>query len=137
MPEFKNGFDKARMNKDSDERLVVNGEYRDANNIQISTSEGSNVGVAQNISGNKRHATIDHTANAVYDIPTTSTCVASISSDDRDKIYYFVSAGDTNNSNAEPAICKDYILEHDVVTEKTKYVFVDIYKVTTKFGPYS
>ena len=134
MPEFKNGFDKAKMNKDSDERLVANGEYRDANNIQVSTSEGSNVGVAQNISGNKQHATIDHTANAVYGVPTTSTCVASISSDDRDKIYYFVSAGDINNSYSEPAICKDYILEYDVITEKTKYVFVDIYKVTTKIN---
>ena len=60
MPEFKHGFNKARMNKDVDERLVPNGEYRDANNIQISTSEGSNVGVAQNLSGNIRHATIDH-----------------------------------------------------------------------------
>ena len=41
------------MNKDLDERLVPNGEYRDALNIEISTSEGSNVGSVQNIKGNK------------------------------------------------------------------------------------
>ena len=119
--EIKKNFVGGAMNKDLDERLVPQGYYRDAHNVEIVTSEGSNVGVAQNISGNKKHATIDHTANAVYNVPTTSTCVASISSDDRDKIYYFVSAGDTNNSNAEPAICKDYVLEYDVITEKTKY----------------
>ncbi len=38
MAELKHSFDKARMNKDKDERLVPTGEYRDANNIQVSTS---------------------------------------------------------------------------------------------------
>mgnify|MGYP003109933072 FL=1 len=131
MPEFKHGFNKARMNKDVDERLVPNGEYRDANNIQISTSEGSNVGVAQNLSGNIRHATIDHTSDAVYNIPTTATCVASIAAADKDKIYYFVCASDLNNAAGRPDICKDYILEYDTITEKTKYVFVDIWRVRT------
>ena len=42
------------MNKDLDERLVPNGEYTDAMNIQVSTSEGSDVGTVQNILGNKK-----------------------------------------------------------------------------------
>ena len=37
------------MNKDLDERLVPNGEYRDAQNIEVVTSEGSDVGSVQNI----------------------------------------------------------------------------------------
>ena len=52
MPELKRNFIKGRMNKDLDERLVPIVEYRDALNIQVSTSEGSNVGTAQNIKGN-------------------------------------------------------------------------------------
>ena len=52
MPELKRNFLKGRMNKDLDERLISDGEYRDALNIQVSTSEGSNVGTAQNIKGN-------------------------------------------------------------------------------------
>ena len=52
MPELKRNFLKGRMNKDLDERLISNGEYRDALNIQVSTSEGSNVGTAQNVKGN-------------------------------------------------------------------------------------
>ena len=40
------------MNKDLDERLVPNGEYRDAQNIEIITSEGSGVGSVQNVLGN-------------------------------------------------------------------------------------
>ena len=40
------------MNKDLDERLVPNGEYRDALNIEITSSEGSNVGSAQTLRSN-------------------------------------------------------------------------------------
>ena len=49
MPELKHNFLKGRMNKDLDERLVPNGEYRDALNIEISTSEDSNTGAVQNV----------------------------------------------------------------------------------------
>ena len=39
MPEFKRNFSQAKMNKDMDERLVPAGQYRDAKNVQISTSD--------------------------------------------------------------------------------------------------
>ena len=52
MPEIKHNFTKGKMNKDLDERLVPNGEYRHAMNIQVSTSEGSDVGTVQNLMGN-------------------------------------------------------------------------------------
>ena len=54
MPEIKNSFTQGRMNKDFDERLIPNGQYRDALNIQVSTSEESNIGTVQNILGNER-----------------------------------------------------------------------------------
>ena len=53
MPELKRTFSGGIMNKDLDERLVPNGQYRDALNVQVSTSEGSDVGALQNILGNK------------------------------------------------------------------------------------
>ena len=52
MPEIKHVFNQGKMNKDLDERLVENGQYRHAMNIQVSTSEGSDVGAVQNILGN-------------------------------------------------------------------------------------
>ena len=54
MPEIKHQFTGGKMNKDLDERLVPKGEYRHADNIQVSTSEGSNVGTIQNILGGLR-----------------------------------------------------------------------------------
>jgi len=52
MPEIKNNFLQGKMNKDLDDRLIPNGQYRDASNIQISKSENSDVGTVQNIKGN-------------------------------------------------------------------------------------
>lgn len=40
------------MNKDLDDRLIPNGEYRNAVNTQISKSEGQNVGALENVLGN-------------------------------------------------------------------------------------
>ena len=52
MAEIKNTFTQGKMNKDLDERILPNGQYRDAMNIEVTTSEGSNVGTVQNILGN-------------------------------------------------------------------------------------
>jgi hypothetical protein len=46
------------MNKDLDERLIPNGEYRDALNINVSTSTGSDVGSIENAKGNSRISTL-------------------------------------------------------------------------------
>jgi hypothetical protein len=40
------------MNKDLDERLIPEGVYRDALNIDVDTDDGSNIGVARNQDGN-------------------------------------------------------------------------------------
>ena len=53
MPELKRSFQSGRMNKSLDERLVPNGEYRDAINIEIATSESDDLGSAQTTMGNE------------------------------------------------------------------------------------
>ena len=52
MPELNHNFTSGKMNKDLDERLVPNGEYRDALNLEVASSDDSQVGAFQNIKGN-------------------------------------------------------------------------------------
>ena len=52
MAESKNNFTNSKMNKDLDDRLVPKGQYRDGQNITVSSSEGDDVGTMQNILGN-------------------------------------------------------------------------------------
>ena len=40
------------MNKDLDDRLIPNGEYRDARNISVGRSEDDDIGALENVKGN-------------------------------------------------------------------------------------
>jgi len=52
MAEFKNSFLRSKMNKDLDDRLIPNGEYRDAQNISVGKSEADDIGALETILGN-------------------------------------------------------------------------------------
>jgi hypothetical protein len=148
MAEFKRVFSKAIMNKDMDERLVPNGQYRDANNIEISTSEASEVGTVQTVLGNtQRNQRVTSsslveqfsggtmsTSNSTFAGPhNKSVVVGSIATPDTDKIYYMVAAGGFSDSPGEVVHTSssrlvDYILEYDTIEKIHRYVFVDIYQ---------
>ena len=83
MPEIKHNFTGGKMNKDLDERIIPKGQYFDAMNIQVSTSEGSNVGTAQNILGNSM-------VPGQGFISDDAVCVGSIADEKNDKLYWFV-----------------------------------------------
>ena len=112
MPELKRNFVKGRMNLDLDERLVIDGEYRKAMNIEVSTSEGSNVGTVQSVLGNNMVS-----ANIV---PDGGNVVGSVADERANKIYYLVAG---NN--------KDIIAEYSSSTSSIP-VLVDIYNVLIK-----
>ena len=52
MAETKNTFIKSKMNQDLDQRLVPNGEYREAFNVSVSQAEGADVGTLETVLGN-------------------------------------------------------------------------------------
>ena len=102
MPELKHHFRAGRMNKDLDERLVPNGEYRNAENIEIATSESSEVGTIQNVVGNTKivgktydantqTVTADWSSNYIDDL-TSPTCIGSIKDTQNDKLYWFIAS---------------------------------------------
>ena len=85
MPEIKNQFTGGKMNKDLDERLIPKGEYVDAMNIQISTSENSEVGTVQNILGNSIAS--GNISLASYN---RHRCIGSVSDEKNDSLYWFI-----------------------------------------------
>jgi hypothetical protein len=95
MPELKRNFIQGRMNKDLDERLVPSGEYRDALNVEVNTSEGANVGTVQTLKGNTLLLTeqLNDTYNLTADnhlFSKNAVCVGSIANQAENKIYWFV-----------------------------------------------
>jgi rRNA processing protein Gar1 len=111
MPEIKHVFSQGKMNKDLDERLVPNGQYRHALNVQISSSEGSDVGTVQNILGNTKLSSF---------IGVNPKCVGAIADDKNNALYWFVKTQ-----------YYDFILEYKNKTLTP--VLVDVNKNVLKF----
>jgi len=84
MPEISNNFRLGRMEKDLDDRLVPNGAYRDALNVEVATSEGSDVGALQKVLGNTKKGTIGSMSNPV--------CIGSVRDTENNKIYWFINS---------------------------------------------
>ncbi len=120
MPDLKRTFAKAKMNKDIDERILPNGEYRHALNVQVSTSDNGDIGSLRNIRGNTR---LSNVVNSGTYGSSSSKCVGIVENSATDKIYYFLPS--------PSAIKRDCIIEYNTATDKLAYVFVDIYEVTT------
>ena len=91
MPEIKHTFSACKMNKDLDERLVPNGEYRDALNVRVSTSDASDVGALNNILGNAKLFP-DPTRNTgvAFNLNPNAQCVGAVSDDKNNSFYCFV-----------------------------------------------
>ena len=123
MPEIKHNFTGGKMNKDVDQRLVPKGEYRDAMNIQVSTSEGSDVGTVQNILGNQ-HGCIDGSLDS---ITNNSTTVGSVTDEKTDSLYWFISGGQPQPG--PNVTMRDSIWRH-TSNDNCKPVFVDNYGIS-------
>ena len=84
MAEDKKTFLQGKMNQDVDDRILPNGEYRSAQNIQVTTSEGSDVGSIQNIPGN---SIINNPKLAGFSNLQT---IGSFFDETNNRIFYFV-----------------------------------------------
>tara|TARA_R100000951_G_scaffold28113_1_gene24132 strand:+ start:12718 stop:17163 length:4446 start_codon:yes stop_codon:yes gene_type:complete len=116
MPELKRVFTSGKMNKDLDERLVPPGQYRDAQNIQVSDSEGSDVGAVESIVGNTKKLKKTSSVNWDDELGLTSPkCIGVVRDTLNNKLYWFVAATDG-----------DAILEYDESTGLTAPVIVDV-----------
>ena len=89
MPQIVNTFLKSKMNKDLDSRLIPNGEYRDANNLQLSRSQGSEVGEFENVLGNEQLAYL-YTGSTAF--AYTGKIIGQFT-DETNNILYVYSAG--------------------------------------------
>ena len=141
MPEIKRNFIQGKMNKDLDERLVPNGQYRDAQNIEIKTTDSTSDGLGdtgslQNILGNKSAGSIHNTRSADGNF---TQVIGSIADEKNDNVYFFCCApdidklglvsADVSNTNITAAggLMKhiDYIVEYNTKEDEIKPVVVD------------
>jgi hypothetical protein len=87
MPKFTRNFVAGKMNKTFDERVVPNGEYIDAMNIRMGSTENSEFGVIENTKGN-----ISLTTLRFQNTPLSvdARCIGAYEDGSIETIYWFV-----------------------------------------------
>ena len=113
MPELKHHFRAGKMNKDLDERLVPDGEYRDALNIEVASSDASDVGTVQNTLGNTQKSFISQIGQK---------CVGSIANGKGDFIIWFIAGGVIAGEG------RDYIVQYIPGSGTINPILVDNYQ---------
>jgi len=109
MAEFKNVFIKSKMNKDLDDRLLPQGEYRDAQNIQVSKSESEDVGALENVLGNKKILDFA-TATGQNDV----VCIGRFVSEEDSTVYFFLTNNTDPNNLAYNKLGKNFIVAANI-----------------------
>jgi len=113
--EIKNTFLKSKMNKDLDDRILPNGEYRDALNISVGRSEDNDIGALENVIGNSL------LTNTELNIPGLN--IIGIKPDDSsEKIFVFLTNyTDLNPLNPTPAPANTFHFLYSYNTTNNQY----------------
>ena len=133
MAENKNLFIKSKMNKDLDDRLVPNGEYRNAINIMISRSESQDVGAVETVLGNNiiQNSVIGNIDNL---------SVIGVGKDEaKNRIFLFLTNYNDNSNNAldniDTSVGDHYITMLNTVTNDYKVLVTGGFLNFSKSSP--
>ena len=125
MAETKNTFLRGKMNKDLDNRLLPNGEYRDALNISVGKSENQSVGSLQNVLGNIQLTKPTSTGTQPFESNTNLVCIGYFVDNENNRIYQFLTDyQDPNpeNINLPTAGSEMKITVYDVLNSGNPYI---------------
>ena len=87
MAKEQKSFVKGRMNKSVDERLLPDGEYVDALNIRLGSTELSEIGAVENSKGNVKLTTLKY--NGV-ELSGDAVCIGAFDDSAEETMYWFV-----------------------------------------------
>ena len=87
MANLQRNFIQGIMNKSLDERLVPNGQYVDAMNVRLGSTEDSEIGSVENTKGNTRLTTLEFNGTA---LSSNAKCIGACEDSSRETIYWFV-----------------------------------------------
>jgi hypothetical protein len=87
MPKIQKNFIKGRMNKSVDERLVPQGEYIDALNVRLGSTEGTEIGAVENSKGNELLVQVLF-QNAA--LSNEAKCIGAYEDGANETIYWFI-----------------------------------------------
>lgn len=119
MAKLSRNFVAGRMNKTFDERVVPNGEYIDAMNIRMGSTENSEVGVIENTKGNIALSRLAFSLIPSYapnPLSINAKCIGAISDDANETIYWFVTDPEFIDPYSGGPLKLDMIVSLNIIT---------------------
>jgi len=122
-------FIAGRMNKSVDERLLPNGEYVNAMNLRLGSTEESEVGSVENTKGNTQLTSLQY--NGV-DLSSQARCIGAYEDGQRETLYWFV-----NDPNHPIGGIVDMVVSFNVELNTLIYhvITADVTKTILNFNP--
>lgn len=120
MANLTRNFIAGKMNKMVDERLVPNGEYVNALNIRMGSTEGSEIGVVENTAGNKSLTGLSYDGNT---LSSAARCIGAFEDGANETLYWFVHDPAFTSS---PTNKLDLVVSYNDNTNTTTYHVVSI-----------
>jgi len=121
MAQLSRNFTAGKMNKVVDERLVPNGEYIDAMNVRMGSTELSEIGVIENTKGNDRIAALKYIDGT--SLSKKARCIGSYADGTNETLYWFVHDPEFT---VGPTGKLDLIVSFNVYTEILTYHVISI-----------
>ena len=121
MAKLQRNFIKGKMNKGLDERLVPNGEYIDALNVRVGTTELSEIGAVENSRGNERLTTLSYNNTT---LSSSAKCIGAFEDGANDTIYWFIT--DSAHTGGQATNKLDMIVSYHTVNNTLKYHVISV-----------
>ena len=124
-------FVKGRMNKSLDERLIPDGEYIDAMNVRVGSTELTDVGALENTKGNVK------ISNILYNnapLENTATCIGAFQDGVHDTIYWFIHSPDDEvdmivSMNVETGLIVYHVISTSVLNFSRQHLINGVNKI--------
>ena len=87
MANVQRNFVAGKMNKSLDERLLPNGQYIDAVNVRLGSTEASEIGAVENSRGNIQLTTLSYNGES---LSSAARCIGAYALGEQETMYWFV-----------------------------------------------
>ena len=121
MANFTRNFIAGRMNKVVDQRLLPEGEYIDAMNIRMGSTENSEVGVIENTKGNVPLTSLTYINGTP--LSSSARCIGAVQDSVNETLYWFVH---DSNFASSPTGKLDLIVSFNIFTNILTYHVISV-----------
>ena len=129
-------FIKGRMNKSIDERLLPKGEYVDAMNIRLGSTETTEIGAVENSKGNTRLTTLSFGGT---NLSPNAKCIGAYEDGAQETIYWFVHDPLFDGKakpldlivsfNTENSVLRYHVITYDLLSFDPAYLITGVNKI--------